>query len=161
MSDLQIRSIIERILRLHAESDELAADIREVYGEAKTNGYDKTALGAAVRAIRQRDKIGEAAIAERETVVGLYLAAYDGASHVRVGAPAREAMPTYPERATRPATDLETSKDSQARQISAPAGNGADQLVTDDPTPIAKPFDLPDIPAFLDRRPKPSTHEAV
>lgn len=58
MTEPQVKSIIERILRLHAESDELAAGIREVYGEAKANGYDKTALGAAVRAIRQRDKLG-------------------------------------------------------------------------------------------------------
>ena len=113
MSDLQIKSIIERILRLHAESDELAADIREVYAEAKANGFDKTALGAAVRAIRQRDKVGEAAIAERETIVGLYLAAYDGPSHVHASAPAREA--TYPERVSRPAPVDQPAPPSPAR----------------------------------------------
>lgn len=77
MSDHQIKSIIERILRLHAEEEELRADRREIYAEAKANGYDKTALGAAVAAIRKREKLGENVVAERETIADLYLAAYD------------------------------------------------------------------------------------
>lgn len=77
MSDLQVKSLIERILRLHAEEEELRADRREVYAEAKANGYDKTALGAAVAAIRKREKLGENVVAERETIADLYLAAYD------------------------------------------------------------------------------------
>ncbi len=91
MSDAQVKSIIERILKLHAEEAEIAADRREIYAEAKAAGYDKTALGDAVRAIRHREKVGEAAVSERETIAGLYLAAYDGPSHVHVGAHARDA----------------------------------------------------------------------
>ena len=44
----QIKSIIERILRLKEEQDALASDIRDVYAEAKSNGHNKTALGQAV-----------------------------------------------------------------------------------------------------------------
>lgn len=92
MSDLQLKSIIERILRLHAEEDELKADRREVYAEAKANGYDKTALGDAVRIIRKREK-DAAGFEERNAIVDLYLLAfdgsYDGASHVRAYAHTR------------------------------------------------------------------------
>lgn len=87
MNTPQVKSLIERILRLHAEEEELRADRREVYAEAKANGYDKTALGAAVAAIRKREKLGESVVAERETIADLYLAAYDAPSHVH----AREA----------------------------------------------------------------------
>lgn len=77
MNEPQVKSLIERILRLHAEEEELRADRRDVYAEAKANGYDKTALGAAVAAIRKREKLGESVVAERETIADLYLAAYD------------------------------------------------------------------------------------
>ena len=90
MNEPQVKSLIERILRLHAEEEVLREDRREVYAEAKANGYDKTALGAAVAAIRKRERLGENVVAERETIADLYLAAYDApASHVH--APAREA----------------------------------------------------------------------
>lgn len=99
----QLKSIIERILRLHAEEDEIKSDRREVYGEAKANGYDKTALGAAVALIRKRDRLGEDAIAERETIVGLYLDAYDNAprahTHTRARDDDHRAAPSLPERA--------------------------------------------------------------
>lgn len=80
MSDQQVKSIIERILRLHAEEESIRGDRREVYAEAKASGYDKTALGTAVAAIRRREKLGEHVVAERETIADLYLAAYDAPS---------------------------------------------------------------------------------
>jgi uncharacterized protein (UPF0335 family) len=92
MSDLQLKTIIERILRLHQEEDELKADRREVYAEAKANGYDKTALGAAVSIIRKREK-DAAGFEERNAIVDLYLSAFDGSSHVRAYAHTREAEP--------------------------------------------------------------------
>lgn len=91
MSDQQLRSIIQRILKLHEEEEEIRADRREVYAEAKANGYDKTALGAAVAAIRKREKLGEEAVAERETIVDLYVAAYDAPSHTHAHAHVGEA----------------------------------------------------------------------
>lgn len=36
----QLRSYIERIEKLEEEKTELAADIREVFAEAKANGFD-------------------------------------------------------------------------------------------------------------------------
>lgn len=45
----QLRSVVERIERLEEEKKALAGDIREVYGEAKANGFDTRALRAVVR----------------------------------------------------------------------------------------------------------------
>jgi uncharacterized protein (UPF0335 family) len=78
----QAASIIARILRLQEERDAITGDIREVYAEAKANGHDKTALGAAIARIRKRDAGKLTAVEEAETIRDLYIAAYDqSASH--------------------------------------------------------------------------------
>lgn len=65
----QIRSIIERVERLEEEKAALAADVREVYAEAKSNGYDVKVLRQIVR-IRKQDK---AERQEQEAILDLYL----------------------------------------------------------------------------------------
>ena len=45
----QLRSIIERIERLEEEKKSIADDIKDVYGEAKANGFDVKALRQIVR----------------------------------------------------------------------------------------------------------------
>ena len=45
----QIRSIIERVERLEQEKKVLSDDIKDVYLEAKGNGYDVKALRTIVR----------------------------------------------------------------------------------------------------------------
>lgn len=45
----ELRQIIERIERLEEEKQQLAADIREVYAEAKGRGFDTKILRACVR----------------------------------------------------------------------------------------------------------------
>ncbi|MHA1565540.1 MAG: DUF2312 domain-containing protein [Alphaproteobacteria bacterium] len=45
----QLRSIVERIERLEEEKANIATDVREVYAEAKGNGYDVKALRQVVR----------------------------------------------------------------------------------------------------------------
>lgn len=81
----QLKSLIERILVTHAEEDEIKADRREIYAEAKAAGFDKTALGVAIRAIRNREKDETAEAQERAAIVELYLAEYDGPrTHVHV-----------------------------------------------------------------------------
>jgi len=49
----QLKSIVERIERLEEEKKCLADDIRDVYAEAKGNGYDVKALRAIVRMRKQ------------------------------------------------------------------------------------------------------------
>lgn len=65
----QIRSIVERIERLEEEKKALAEDIREIYVEAKSNGYDTKTLRKVV-AIRKQNA---AERAEAEALVDTYL----------------------------------------------------------------------------------------
>lgn len=45
----KLKSFVERIERLEAEKTELAADIREVYAEAKGNGFDTKIMRQVIR----------------------------------------------------------------------------------------------------------------
>lgn len=45
----QLRSTIERIERLESEKADIAADIKEVYGEAKSQGFDTKILRTVIR----------------------------------------------------------------------------------------------------------------
>ena len=69
MTNIQIKSIVERIERLEEEKAALAGDIREVYAEAKSNGYDVTALRKVVK-LRSLDA---AERQEAEAMLDLYL----------------------------------------------------------------------------------------
>ena len=50
-----LRAFIERIERLEEEKAALSEDIREVYSEAKSSGFDTKALRAIVRIRKQDD----------------------------------------------------------------------------------------------------------
>lgn len=67
----QLRSIVERIERLEEEKAALASDIKEVYAEAKGNGFDTKTLREVIR-LRKRDK---AERQEAESILELYLSA--------------------------------------------------------------------------------------
>lgn len=67
----QLRSIIERIERLESEKQAVVEDVKEVYAEAKANGYDTKTLRAVVK-IRKQDS---AERQEQEALLDLYLAA--------------------------------------------------------------------------------------
>src|SRR5690606_13655429 len=45
----QLRSVVERIERLEAEKAAISADIKEVYAEAKGNGFDPKILRKVIR----------------------------------------------------------------------------------------------------------------
>lgn len=83
-----LRQITDRILRLRDEEDALKADIREVYAEAKSQGFDKTIVGKIVARIRAEAKDGDK-LAEQEELVDLYLRAYQGASRASAHTHAR------------------------------------------------------------------------
>lgn len=67
----QLKSIVERIERLEEEKSTIATDIKEVYAEAKGNGYDVKILRKVV-ALRRRD-LDERK--EEEAILDLYLQA--------------------------------------------------------------------------------------
>lgn len=71
----QLKSIIERVERLEEDKAAIATDIKEVFLEAKGNGYDTKALRAIVR-YRKEDAQDRA---EREAIFETYLNALGAA----------------------------------------------------------------------------------
>ena len=67
----QLKAFVERIERLEEEKKALSDDIRDVYAEAKGNGYDVKALRTVVR-LRKQDKDERA---EQEAILETYLQA--------------------------------------------------------------------------------------
>ena len=67
----RLRSIVERIERLEEEKKTIAGDIKEVYAEAKANGFDTKILRKVVR-IRKQDR---AKRMEEDAILDLYLSA--------------------------------------------------------------------------------------
>ena len=65
----QLRSVVERIERLEEEKKGIADDIREVYGEAKANGYDTKVLRQVISLRKQ----GLSERQEQDAVRDLYL----------------------------------------------------------------------------------------
>ena len=64
----RLRSLVERIERLEEEKKALADDIKEIYAEAKSSGFDTKVLR---QVIRQR-KIDARELEEQETILDLY-----------------------------------------------------------------------------------------
>jgi uncharacterized protein (UPF0335 family) len=67
----QLKAIIERIERLDEERKTISDDIRDVYAEAKGNGFDVKALRTIVR-MRKEDLNDRA---EAETILETYMQA--------------------------------------------------------------------------------------
>ncbi len=67
----QLKAIIERIERLEEEKKTISDDIRDVYAEAKGNGFDVKALRTIVR-MRKQDANERQ---EQETILETYLQA--------------------------------------------------------------------------------------
>ncbi|MBN9023398.1 MAG: DUF2312 domain-containing protein [Rhizobiales bacterium] len=67
----QLKSVIERIERLEEEKQAIADDIKEVYAEAKGNGFDTKIIRQVIR-IRKQDS---AERQEQEALLDVYLAA--------------------------------------------------------------------------------------
>jgi uncharacterized protein (UPF0335 family) len=65
----QLKAIVERIERLEEEKKAIADDIKDVFAEAKANGFDTKILRQVIR-IRKQDL---AEREEQETVLDLYL----------------------------------------------------------------------------------------
>ena len=64
----RLRSFIERIERLEEEKRALSEDIKEVYAEAKGNGFDAKIMRQLIR-IRRIDKDD---LDEQETLLDIY-----------------------------------------------------------------------------------------
>jgi uncharacterized protein (UPF0335 family) len=67
----QLKSIIERVERLEQEKAEVSEQIKEVFAEAKGNGFDVKILRKVIR-IRKQDR---AKRMEEDAILDLYLSA--------------------------------------------------------------------------------------
>lgn len=66
-----LRAFIERVERLEEEKSALVQDIKDVYGEAKSNGFD-TKIIRKIVSIRKQDRDSRM---EEEAILDLYLTA--------------------------------------------------------------------------------------
>lgn len=179
-----LRPLMERILALHAEEDEIKSDRKEVYAEAQTAGFNKSALGLAIRTIRARQKAETPSALEKQSEAERMVEEYDRLAHVHV----REA--TYPEIAPpetstaaqsegaagsipeqeapdSAAGDGELAHSAQGAAFAMPSGAGEEgtgTLVSADPAPAAdaKPrFTLPPAKALRPNCLKPEACAGV
>ena len=67
----QLKAFVERVERLEEEKKAIADDIKDVYAEAKGNGFDVKALRTVVR-MRKQDKDERQ---EQEAILETYLQA--------------------------------------------------------------------------------------
>jgi uncharacterized protein (UPF0335 family) len=70
----RLKTIIERIERLEEDKAAIMADLKEVYAEAKGEGFDSKIIRKVVR-MRKQDK---AKRLEEEALIDLYLSAIGG-----------------------------------------------------------------------------------
>jgi uncharacterized protein (UPF0335 family) len=64
----RLRSIVERIERLESERKSIAADIKDIFQEAKSAGFDVT----VIRALLKERKHDAAEVEEHRTLLELY-----------------------------------------------------------------------------------------
>lgn len=143
-----IRSVHDRWLRLEEDKRAVGEDLKDLFAEAKANGFDTKALRAAFRMTRKRSE-DAAAVEEHEAIVDTYMAALIGT----IDAPARiratrEEPPAKPEE-TEAVVDAVPVDDAGSR----PAGGRTPAEGHSEPTAGGSPApdDEPDIPAFLRR----------
>lgn len=77
MSD-QLRSIYARWQNLEADKAAISEDLKELFAEAKGNGYDSKALRIAFRLKASAEGPKAAEVAETASLVETYIAALDG-----------------------------------------------------------------------------------
>lgn len=64
----RLRSLIERIERLEEERKALSSDIKDIYAEAKSAGFDPKVMRAIIR-IRKQEPVE---VEEQETLLDVY-----------------------------------------------------------------------------------------
>ena len=70
----QLKAFVERIERLAAEKQTFTDDIKEVYAEAKANGYDTKILRKTIAKRKQDAKDRQ----EEEALIDTYMNALEG-----------------------------------------------------------------------------------
>jgi uncharacterized protein (UPF0335 family) len=82
----QLRAVVERIERLESDKAAIAADIREVYSEAKANGFDAKILRKLI-ALRKKEA---AEREEEQSMLDVYMSALGMIADLPLGQAALE-----------------------------------------------------------------------
>lgn len=132
----QLRSVYDRWLRLEEDKAALGEDLKELFAEARGNGFDAKALRVAFRKRRAlSDDAGK--VLEHDAIVDTYMAALTGTNHATHARGARE-LPAPP--------DIE-AHEALSESVDPVAGARGEESAG------TVPPDEPEIPAFLRRRP--------
>lgn len=129
----QLRSIVERVERLEEEKKSIADDIKEIYAEAKGNGFDPKTIKEIVklRALDANER------AEREALLDIYKAALGMLGDTPLGAAALDRLTRRPERRdhppAKPASDAPADMD--AAFATKPAEKPKEEPAPDHPGP--------------------------
>jgi uncharacterized protein (UPF0335 family) len=84
----QLKAFVERVERLEEEKKAIADDIKDVYGEAKSSGFDTK----AIRAIIRRRKADPDKQAELDALIDVYMHALGMLADTPLGGAAVEAL---------------------------------------------------------------------
>ena len=90
MTNNQLQSIVERIERLEEEKAVISEDIKEVYKEAKGNGFD-TKIIKKIVAMRKQDA---AKVKEEQAILALYMDALGMLADTPLGQAAMDKVKT-------------------------------------------------------------------
>lgn len=93
MNNNQIKAFVERIEKLEDEKSSIAADIKEIYTEAKSTGFDPKIIKKLI-AIRKQDSKKRA---EEEAVLKLYMDALGMLADTPLGKAAMKSAASKPD----------------------------------------------------------------
>ena len=120
----QLRAFVERIERLEEEKKEIADDIKDVYAEAKGNGFDTKVLRRVI-ALRKLDQNERQ---EQEAILDLYLNALGMNPDLPFG---DEALPIQRKgRKLRPATGTQRTEDGGTTISLSTIGANGERVTT-------------------------------
>ena len=103
----QIKAIVERIEKLEEEKAALAQDIKEVFSEAKSNGFD-TKILKKVLALRKQDASKRA---EEQAVLAVYMDALGMLADTPLGQAAMASAAAAPKKASKPPVEDDEDDD--------------------------------------------------
>ena len=69
----QLKQYIERVERLEADKSEISDDIKQVFDEAKANGFDAKIMKQVIKL----KKLDKDSLAEQEAILDLYRSALE------------------------------------------------------------------------------------
>lgn len=167
MSDARLKSIYSRWLRLEEAKQEISDDLKELFKEAKGDGYDGKAIRAAFRKVAKLEGDKAEEIREQDALVDLYIDALtrdarEAASYAE--ATGREPVNREDRRKQRTSEAMDDAKALSAEaaalglidpEAHAETARIADAIARKYGAGVIDPTADDDVPAFIKRDRKP------